>query len=110
MPVLSLMSKGWRGFILKAIAYVTKHSNNARAKTLDPARVPSLKSVLDSSRHFDIIKSSYEKLGNCIHSKVDTSIDKFTLLYDKVSGRDAVRKAGVGLLQVRKAKHSRILG
>ncbi|VDK36219.1 unnamed protein product [Taenia asiatica] len=93
------MSKDWRGFILKAISSITKHSNNASAKTLNPTGAVSIKSVLDGSRHFDIIKSSYEKLGSCIHSKVDRSVDEFSLLYDKVSGRNAVRKAGVDLLQ-----------
>nr|CDS23889.1 coiled coil domain containing protein 51 [Echinococcus granulosus] len=93
------MSRYCRSFISKAVESITKFSNNANAKLLDSSRMSSLKSVLDSNRHFDIIKSSYEKLGSCIHSKIDTSVDKFSLLYDKVSGRDAVRKAGVELLQ-----------
>ncbi|KAH9278659.1 Tubulin alpha-1B chain [Echinococcus granulosus] len=97
--VLLLMSRYCRSFISKAVESITKFSNNANAKLLDSSRMSSLKSVLDSNRHFDIIKSSYEKLGSCIHSKIDTSVDKFSLLYDKVSGRDAVRKAGVELLQ-----------
>ncbi|KAL5102830.1 Mitochondrial potassium channel [Taenia crassiceps] len=63
------MSKGWRDLILRAVAFIAKHSSNARAKILGPTSVSSLKSVLDSSRHFDIIKASYEKLDGCIHSK-----------------------------------------
>ncbi|VDD79612.1 unnamed protein product [Mesocestoides corti] len=60
--------------------------------------VNSLKSILETNRHFDIIKTSFDSLTNNVHAKLDRSVNNFSSIYDKITGRESVRKAGVDLL------------
>lgn len=56
--------------------------------------------MLVDGEKYELVKSSCDKLGNALHTKFDASVDRFSLLYDKITGRDTVRKAGIDLLQV----------
>ena len=71
----------------------------AKAAGLAPNE-PSFKSMLETSRHFDIMKSSFEKFKDSAYTKLAPSINNFSLVYDQITGRESVRNAGVELLQV----------
>lgn len=60
------------------------------------------KSVLESNKHIDAIKSSFENLANTAYARLTPPIYNFSLIYDQITGRQTVRQAGIDLLQVRK--------
>ncbi|KAM3176680.1 Tubulin alpha-1D chain [Hymenolepis weldensis] len=55
--------------------------------------------MVDDSKYLVTIKSAYSRLGSALYSDIDFSIDKFTSIYDRISGRDSVTKAHGDLLQ-----------
>lgn len=56
--------------------------------------------MLETNKHFEIFKTSLETFKNNAYTKLTPTINNFSLVYDQITGRQAVRQAGVDLLQV----------
>lgn len=68
-------------------------------KLIDPNMLSMRRSLFKNSKHLVIIASSYHRLGATLSSNINSSIDKFSSIYDRISGRDAVTNARNDLQQ-----------
>lgn len=95
-----LMSGNYRRFFPKIFSFTRENLNRSDLKFTKPDMLSTWRSFVKDNKHLVTIKSAYSRLGSALNSDIEFSIEKFTSIYDRISGRDSVTKAHGDLLQV----------
>ncbi|BHF78454.1 Sperm associated antigen 1 [Sparganum proliferum] len=95
--VSSTLSRLFRSSNARNIPSTTKSTNSG-----NDAQLP-IRSLLENNKSVQFLGRSLEELKKASSSKLEDYVGRFSLVYDTITGRDAVRKAGISVLEAEQA-------
>nr|CDS34217.1 coiled coil domain containing protein 51 [Hymenolepis microstoma] len=87
------MPKNLRLFFPRMYSFIRKSLNRNDLKFINLNILSTRRFLAKDSKHLENITSAYHRLESRLSSNINFSIDKFSSIYDRISGRDAVTNA-----------------